>query len=456
MRRQQLVARWRAALGWLTLDGRLRVVQPWGLLVGPLILLLALVFPARWLLYIAYVYLLLGLAAYGWVRRLGPRVELRRRLSSAWAQVGDELREEWQLHNRSVLPLLWLEIDDRSALPGYSARRVASVSGRERVAWRTTARCERRGVYQLGPLTAQLADPLGWFGYRWSERDTQQVIVYPPVVRLPLLALPRGQRGGLAQADLLQLHATPSVGGLREYVPGDPLSRIHWPYVARLGRLVVKQFDQERAGALWIVLDLDQHAYAEAADAAASAVKADAAIYSQSSAAGERLDEYRPTSRLELAVALVASFAAQALAEGRAVGLLADDGRRRLVAPGKGTQQLWRLLHALVDVAPTGGQLSELLREEPAGAQGVVVVSAALELAWLPALVGQLGGRAGAALALLVATRAEQAQPSVARLASYGLPAYAFGLGAALPLVNPPRRQTSARISPLGRVILND
>ena len=45
---------------------------------------------------------------------------------------------------------------------------------------------------------------------------------------------------------------TPSVGGLREYIQGDPPSHIHWPTVAKTDRLMVKEFDQERAGALWI------------------------------------------------------------------------------------------------------------------------------------------------------------------------------------------------------------
>ncbi|HMO55829.1 MAG TPA: hypothetical protein PKC19_00610, partial [Roseiflexaceae bacterium] len=78
--------------------------------------------PYRWLFFIAYTYLLFVLAAYLWLRFLGPRIELDRQIATTWAQVGDVIEEEWRLRSESRLPLLWLEIDDRSTLPGYATR----------------------------------------------------------------------------------------------------------------------------------------------------------------------------------------------------------------------------------------------------------------------------------------------------------------------------------------------
>ena len=145
---------------------------------------------------IAYTYLLLVLAMYMWVRDLGPRIRLRRRLLVEWAQVGDELEEHWELINDARLPLLWLEIEDASTLPGYSGRRVAAAGAGDQRHWPTQARCERRGVYTLGPLTASLSDPFGLFRYEWREESVRQIVIYPPLVQLPALIVPQGQRGG--------------------------------------------------------------------------------------------------------------------------------------------------------------------------------------------------------------------------------------------------------------------
>ncbi len=99
MNRHAIITRWRRLWRNLTLDGQLRIARRWLLLPGPLLLLFALFAPYNGLFFIAYVYLLLVVAAYLWVRTIGPRVRLQRRMRSEWAQVGDELEEQWELFN---------------------------------------------------------------------------------------------------------------------------------------------------------------------------------------------------------------------------------------------------------------------------------------------------------------------------------------------------------------------
>ncbi len=449
---------------WLTLGGNIRAVQPWALLPGPLLLVLALAAPYRWLFFLAYAYLIVSVAAYWWVRRVGPRLRLHRSLRSAWAQVGDRLEEEWELANHSRLPALWLEIDDASTVPGYSGRRVASAEGGERRGWITSAVCVQRGIYSLGPLQARTADPLGLFSYEWHQGGTRQIVVYPPLARLANVHLPWGQRGGTARAELLQQHATPSVGGLREYVPGDLPSHIHWPTVAHTGRLMVKEFDQERAGALWIALDLWAGAYQDArppSTSGAPGVQGHARGTLQSSVMRETFTIQPWDTPLELAVVIAASLAAQALSDGRLVGLLADDGRRRLVHPGRGPRQLWRILEELVDARAAGAfPLSEVIRQGRASrvvvsdGAALAVVTPALDGAWLAALAEWQRGRPGAAMALLIVATPSSAGALEARLATIGAASYTFTVGQALPLLNPPRPQATARVSPLGRVIM--
>ena len=88
---------------WLTLDGRLQAVQPWLFLMGPIALTFAVIAPYRGLFVIAYTYMLLVLTMYLWVRELGPRILLHRRLLVEWAQVGDELEEHWENRHRPPL-----------------------------------------------------------------------------------------------------------------------------------------------------------------------------------------------------------------------------------------------------------------------------------------------------------------------------------------------------------------
>jgi uncharacterized protein (DUF58 family) len=46
------------------------------------------------------------------------------------------------------------------------------------------------------------------------------------------------------------------VRGVRDYVPGDPVRRVHWPTTARRGDLVVKEVEEPGAPRLIVALDL--------------------------------------------------------------------------------------------------------------------------------------------------------------------------------------------------------
>lgn len=445
----------------LSLGGRLHILQPWALLPGPAALLIALAAPYRWLFFLAYGYMLVLAACYFWLRHVGPRIELQRHVSGAWAEVGDELEETWVLSNRSRLPLVWLELDDASTLPGYTGRRVVAAGIGETSHWMTGARCTRRGVFSIGPLTARTADPLGLFGYEWQIEAVRQIVIYPPLIQLPDIRIPQGQRGGLARADLLQQFVTPSVGGLREYVQGDQPSRIHWPTVARTQRLMVKEFDQERAGALWIALDLYAGAYKEQVrQPKTPTARAESGVsYSQSSLVANDAPQGMLTSQLELAIVLACSLAAKAIGEGRAVGLLADDGRQRFIQPGQGPRQLWRILSALVDVQATGKQPLRQVIKQGNAAFSTHVSHAALALItpdmsgiWLPELAAWRPGRSGGALALLVVDGEAQVGELEARLAGLGTVVHTFRVGTHFSSLHPPKPRSVTRVSPLGRV----
>ncbi len=409
--------------------GRITVAHWWAILLLPGTLALAVVIPFDVLYHLAYLWGWLLLASWLWVRYQGPRLDLTRELRSDWAQVGDELEERWELHNLGRLPLLWMEISDASTLPGYSARRVAAAASRSAEHWTTTAVCLRRGRYRLGPLALELADPLGLFRYRRAEAGTREMLIYPPLVQLPTVERPRGQRGGTASASLLNILPTPSAGSIRDYRPGDPLSFVHWRALAHTGKLMVKEFDQEVAGAVWIILDLNR------------------AVQSGSGAEATE----------ELGVVLACSLANLMLAEGRIVGLFAHGVAPYMVRPSRGRQHVWEFMSVLVDVYADGEMpLSDVIQELRSvvpGRHAAVVITSDAAGDWIGPLTILTGG-GNAAQALLVDTVERRLAPLATRLGKLGVPHAVFRTGERLPLLTPLReRVPTYRISPLGRAV---
>ena len=308
----------------------------WLLGLLPLLFLLQLIMPSR-----AWTILLLGLGgtlafSYLWARQMASRLIVTREQRYGWVHVGDLLEERFTMRNDSMLPSLWVEVDDHSDLPGYSARSVRAADGHQTVTWRTEGICRQRGLFTLGPWQVRSGDPLDLFRVTIDHADTRSILVYPPIVHLPTLRLPRGAATGAGRTSYRALEVTANAAGVRTYVPGDNVNRIHWRTTARMDDLMVKTFDLEPSGDLWIILDLD------------------AAV--QAGEGEESTEEY--------AVVLAASLSNRALRQNRALGLVAygttssKEGDPEplpiLVLPQKGTAQQWRVLHALATVRAGG------------------------------------------------------------------------------------------------------
>jgi uncharacterized protein (DUF58 family) len=348
---------------------------PWVLAVMAVPLILQFVIPSRtWVA----VFCCLGgavLLGYFWARQLAEGLTLTREQHYGWIHVGDVLEEHFTLRNAGLLPALWVEIDDQSDLPGYSARSVRSVGSQQILHWRTQGTCRQRGLFTLGPWQVQTGDPLGFFRVFLSFPETQTLLIYPQVVHLPTLRLPRGAATGTGRTSQRALEVTTNAAGVRAYVPGDSINRIHWRTSAHRDTLMAMTFDLEPSGDLWIVLDLD------------------AAV--QAGQGEESTEEY--------GVILASSLADRVLNQNRAVGLvvygtnepqrnnLERQPRPIIVQPEKGKAHQWRILQALATVHAGGHWPLERVLAETDRNLGrgmtLAVITPSLDPAWLGSLL---------------------------------------------------------------------
>ena len=109
-------------------NGKIRIHSWIWVVVSGLLVVLQLFWPSR-----AWTTLLITiggtwLAGFLWTLALGCSLSLRREMRYGWAQVGDHLEERYTITNHSILPALWLEVEDHSNLPDYISGRVTSAS----------------------------------------------------------------------------------------------------------------------------------------------------------------------------------------------------------------------------------------------------------------------------------------------------------------------------------------
>jgi len=375
---------------------------------------------------------LVGVAGF-WVWHTRDTLSFQRNQRLEWAQVGDELEERFTLRNDSSLSLFWVDLDDESNVPGYLSSRVEAVDGHNTKRWTLAAECQRRGLYRLGPMTLRSGDPFGIFGLTWQDPTTRDLLVYPPIVDLVGIELPRGQTMGPSRTSQRSFHVTTDAASVRAYAPGDSLNRIHWPTTARRGTFMVKEFDMHPSGDVWVVLDLERRV--------------------QAGAGLESTEEY--------GVTLAASLAYRSLRENRAVGLAVYGQQRVVIQPDRGLAQLWRILGALAPAAPGETSLAHVLAEVGAAmgrGMTAVIVTPAMEADWVARLLG-LAHRGLASSAILLDPASfggtGNAPALAGILADVGIPSYTIRQGQRFALISrrEPRRRPQYRVTVLGRAI---
>jgi uncharacterized protein (DUF58 family) len=295
---------------------------------------------------------------------------------------------------------------------------VISLRAQRSKRWRVRTRCTHRGLYHLGPTAILSGDPFGLFRVSKVFNSTAELLVYPPTVPLASFGIPEGDLPGGTQTQRRAHHTTPNAAGIREYLPGDPMNRIHWAASARNQQLMVKEFELDPTADLWLVLDLQEDVHVgcppdSAVTGALPAIRRAAPglppmLLGQRGVAvadPEPVEWSLDPTTEEYSISVAASLAAYLISQGRSLGFIAW-GQHRVVLPAdRGGRQLIKVLRALAVLRAEGSTpLGELLVAESrqfSRQDTLIVVTPSLREEWLAALESQLHKGLHAAAAMV-------------------------------------------------------
>ena len=114
----------------------------------------------------------------------------------------------------------------------------------------------RRGYVHFTSMTFACPDPYGLFKALYIIDKPDNLLVLPkhyPVGEVNLTGSKKYQPGGVQLA--MSIGDTEEFMSLREYRPGDPLRHIHWKSWAKVGKPIVKEFQDEFLVRQALILD---------------------------------------------------------------------------------------------------------------------------------------------------------------------------------------------------------
>lgn len=358
---------------------------------------LALVLRVTLLALLSVLLLVTAGVAWLWNRYALARLGYERGFSTARAFPGDDVELTIALVNRKPLPLALVDVrdllpaglyaddetikidrDDRQVL-----QRTTSLRWYERITWRYTVRCQRRGAYQIGPATVDAGDPFGFYRSTLKIEPTGALVVFPTLLPLEHLGLPARSPIGNLRARQLIRDPLRTIG-VRDYRPDDPIKDVHWAATARTGTLQTRIYEPTTARELAVVLDLDSF---------------------------EQYWQGINEDQIERSISAAATLAKAGLEEGYAVGLYVNGApahHESLVRlpPSRNPAQLERIMDTLARLTPYSvTQAARVLR------------MAAADLPW------------GATILLVSAVKPQSSRAELARLRERGRAAAWLYLG---------------------------
>ena len=388
------------------------------LLLSAALLVLAAILRQGSLLLVAILLVILYGVAQIWAKYALRRVEYTRHLSTTHAFFGDEVTFEIGLANRKILPLPWVqieeELDETLALPEAVTTSPSHRPGRVilhnlmPVGWYHKIKrvyplkCTKRGYFSFGPTRIQSGD---YFRFRVKEMEVGNplsLVVFPRIVPLDKLGIPSRAPFGDIRVRRHLFQDPVRVASIREYVPGDPLKKIHWKASARVGRLQTKVFENTTSPDLAIFFDVRTVKHPFWGEVA---------------------------QLLETGCIAAASIANHAIEKGYRVGLFVnhpypDSANLIRIQPSSHPDQLQHVLEALAMVAPLESMAIDRLVRQEGGKLPWVSTLVAVTAVPTPALVGALETfhRAGRPVALVL-IGAERPTFSMDGLATYSISA---------------------------------
>ena len=209
----------------------------------------------------------------------------------------------------------------------------------------------RRGVVRFTGVTFARPDPMGIYRALRKQLLPQSLLVLPKRYAIPPIALPgsmKYQQGGVAMAS--HIGQSEEFVSLREYRRGDPPRHIHWRSWARIGKPIVKEFEDEFFVRHALVLDTFTP---------------------------------RPHSDVfEEAVSVAASFACTVLTQESLLDLLFVGPEAYCFTAGRGIAHADQMLEILASVQPASGQTFGLLEHLVLNHASTVSGCICVMLAW--------------------------------------------------------------------------
>jgi uncharacterized protein (DUF58 family) len=267
-------------------------------------------------------------------------------------EAGQSLQVQLQVQIPGIWPIPYIMIKDRLIRQNgeeavFEGSLVPDWKRRGEMTYLTSPL--KRGYYSFGAAECATEDIFGLFQHKGRLELPQHLSVFPQTITIKdWVQFHQMLKGMQHHSITTRAHReTTQINGVREYIYGDRLSRIHWNATAKTGTWKSKEFERESLPKTVILLDRSHRAYAD-------------------------------SQQFELAVSVAASLFRYGASRELALGLLSVGSEAAYFEPKQSHNQHKQIMNHLISVEadsfhPLFQVIKERSRKLPPGGFFVII-----------------------------------------------------------------------------------
>lgn len=198
---------------------------------------------------------------------LGARgeVKVERRINKKELKDGEPLLVDLAVEVKGLFPFLFVTVVDplpprlSGATKENRTWKLLILTRKIHLSYRLSS--VPRGEHQFTEVWVESSDLFGFFSQRRVIRRFDEILVFPSYEEIRAFPTVNEKNTGLTFALGRTSENVASVMGIREYMSGDRLNRIHWKATARTGGLKTKEFEIHVTNDFLLFLDATKKGY---------------------------------------------------------------------------------------------------------------------------------------------------------------------------------------------------
>lgn len=172
--------------------------------------------------------------------------------------VGDNIKFSYKVRNSSKLSIPYLEIENSISreLTGLDAPKIlTALKPKDFFTYSEDVVLKRRGYYELGEIVTTISDVFGIYSIKKRISSETSLLVYPRPIDLNFFRITSIEQLGDMVIDDRAFQDKSRISSLRGFREGDSVKSIHWKITAKLGDLIVKEFEDSADTHVVVLVD---------------------------------------------------------------------------------------------------------------------------------------------------------------------------------------------------------